>query len=91
MEDVLPGQRKPLPEVLLGRGAGQNRANEKGREKGLEKGPCQQCCPAVSHVPKKPTRAGHGGHNLGSVKRAVQWVGALRFYRGGGASRKGAA
>ena len=25
------------------------------------------------------------------VKRAVQWVGALRFYHGGGASRKGAA
>ena len=27
----------------------------------------------------------------GNVKRAVQWVGALRFYHGGGASRKGAA
>ena len=26
-----------------------------------------------------------------TVKRAVQWVGALRFYHGGGASRKGAA
>ena len=25
------------------------------------------------------------------VKRAVQWVGALRFYHGGGADRKGAA
>jgi len=67
VEEVLPGQRKPLPEVLLGRGVGQKRANEKGREKGLEKGPCQQCCRAVSPVPKKPTRAGHGGHNLGSL------------------------
>jgi len=27
----------------------------------------------------------------GAVKRAVQWVGALRFYHGEGASRKGAA
>jgi len=28
---------------------------------------------------------------IGAVKRAVQWVGALRFYHRGGASRKGAA
>ena len=67
VEEVLPGQRKPLPEVLLGRGAGQNRANETGRENGLEEGPCQQCCRAVSPVPIKPTRAGHGGQDLGSL------------------------
>ena len=67
MEEVLPGQRKPLPEVLLGRGVGQKRANEKGREKGLEKGPCQQCCRAVSPVPKTSKRAGHGRHNLDSL------------------------
>ena len=32
-----------------------------------------------------------GPRRPSSVKRAVQWVGALRFYHGGGASRKGAA
>jgi len=31
------------------------------------------------------------GKKACTVKRAVQWVGALRFYHGGGASRKGAA
>jgi len=37
------------------------------------------------------SRVGQYLRRLSGVKRAVQWVGALRFYHGGGASRKGAA
>jgi len=42
---------------------------------GLDTGPVSQEIPTVGVT----------------VKRAVQWVGALRFYHEGGASRKGAA
>jgi len=38
-----------------------------------------------------PTGKSENRMKLVTVKRAVQWVGALRFYRRGGASRKGAA
>ena len=61
------GPKKALAGGVAGLWRGPKKANEKCREKGLEKGPCQKCFRAVSPVPKTPTRAGHGGHNLDSL------------------------
>ena len=47
--------------------------------------------PVEEREGRRPCRASAHAACLSPVKRAVQWVGALRFYRRRGASRKGSA
>jgi len=67
VDELLPGQRKPSPEVFFGPWRGQKTANEKGRKNSLEKDRCPQCCRAVSPVLTKPTRTGYGRQDQGSL------------------------